>query len=44
MADRLGCGGMVMGDDPMQFKRVAESACEMARSLGCVNEGWSQAQ
>ena len=35
MADRLGCGRMGQSDDPMQFKRAAGSACEMARSLGC---------
>ena len=26
---------MAQSDDSMQFKRAAESACEMARSLGC---------
>ena len=35
MARSLGCGGMVQSDDPVQFKRAAESTCEMARSLGC---------
>ena len=36
MARSLDCGGgMAQSDDSMQFKRAAESACEMARSLGC---------
>ena len=26
---------MAQSDDSIQFKRAAESACEMARSLGC---------
>ena len=35
MARSLGCRGMVQSDDSMQFKGAAESACEMARTLGC---------
>ena len=35
MARSLGCGEVAQSDDPMQFKRAAESACEMARRLGC---------
>ena len=35
MARSLGCGGIAQSDDSIQFKRAAESACEMGRSLGC---------
>ena len=35
MVKSLGCGGMAQSDNSMQFKRAAESACEMVRSLSC---------